>query len=133
MPNRSPELDRVRVGDCMNRGILSCDADTPLGEVAGVMAKHRVHAVAVTDIDGTHPIGVVSALDVVPAAVSGEEPTALQAAATEHLSVSTRESLHRASQLMTEYGVSHLIALDASSGEPVGVLSTLDIASVYAH
>jgi CBS domain-containing protein len=132
MTNRSPELDRIRVGDCMNPGILSCGATTPLGEVGGVMAQHRVHAVAVTDIDGTHPIGVVSALDVVAAAVSGEEPTALQAAATEHLSVSS-ESLHRAGQLMAEYGVSHLIVLDATSGQPVGVLSTLDIASVYAH
>lgn len=133
MTNHSPALDRVRVGDCMNRGILSCSPDSPLGEVAGVMAKHRVHAVAVTDTDGTHLIGVVSALDVVAAAVSGEEPTALQAAATEHLSVSSSESLHRAGQLMAEYGVSHLIVLDASSNEPVGVLSTLDIASLYAH
>ena len=87
----------------------------------------------VTDQDGTHPIGVASALDVVAAAISGEEPTALQAAATEHVSVSSSESLHRAGQLMAEYGVSHLIVLDANSGEPVGVLSTLDIASVYAH
>ena len=128
-----PALENIRVGDCMNPGILSCSANTPLGEVAGIMTKHRVHAVAVTDVDGTHPIGVASALDVVAAAVSGEEPTALQAAATEHLSVSSGESLHRAGQLMAEYSVSHLIVLDASSGEPVGVLSTLDIASVYAH
>jgi CBS domain-containing protein len=133
MTNYSPELDRVRVGDCMNRGILSCGASTPLGEVAGVMANNRVHAVAVIEADGTHPIGVVSALDVVAAAVSGEEPTAMQAAATEHLSVSSSESLLRAGQLMAEYAVSHLIVLDASSGEPVGVLSTLDIASRYAH
>jgi len=133
MTNPPPALDRVSVGDYMNPGILSCGPDTPLGEVAGVMAEHRVHAVAVTGADGTHPIGVASALDVVAAAVSGEEPTALQAAATEHLSVSSGESLHRAGQLMTEYGVSHLIVLDESSGEPVGVLSTLDIASMYAH
>jgi CBS domain-containing protein len=117
----------------MHAGILSCSADTPLGEVAGVMARNRVHAVAVTKSDGAHPIGVVSALDVVAAAVSGEERTALQAAATEHVAVSTRESLHRAGQLMAERGVSHLVVLDAHSGQPVGVLSTLDIASVYAH
>ena len=63
MTNHSPALDRVRVADCMNRGILSCSPG----------------------------------------------------------------------QLTAEYGVSHLIVLDASSGEPVGVLSTLDIASAYAH
>ena len=133
MAKRSPALNLVRVGDAMHAGILSCSADTPLGEVAGMMARNRVHALAVTQSADTHPVGVVSALDVVEAAVSGEERTALQAAVTEHVSVSTRESLQRAGQLMAERGVSHLVVLDAHSGQPVGVLSTLDIASVYAH
>jgi len=135
MANRtspSLELGHVRVGDCMHRGILSCTADAPLSEVAGVMARHRVHAVVVTNGESTQPVGVVSDLDVVAAGVSGEEPTALQAAATEPLSASTSESLQRAAQLMAEHGVSHLVVRDASSGEPVGILSTLDIAAVYA-
>jgi len=53
-------------------------------------------------------------------------------AANEPLAVSADERLHRAAQLMTEHGVSHLIVLDAAGGFPVGVLSTLDVASVYA-
>ena len=116
----------------MHHGILSCAADAPLGEVAGLMATHHIHAVAVTDGAGERPIGVVSALDVVAAAASGEEPTAIQAAATEPLAVSAHESLARAAQLMTEHAVSHLVVLEPSSGHPVGVLSTLDIAAVYA-
>jgi CBS domain-containing protein len=115
----------------MHHGILSCAADAPLGEVAGVMAKHHVHAVAITDGAGQRPVGVVSDLDVVAAAASGEEPTALQAAATEPLAVSTNESLGRAAQLMSEHAVSHLVVVDAASGYPVGVLSTLDIAAIY--
>lgn len=117
----------------MHHGILSCAADAPLGEVAGVMAKHHVHAVAITNGAGERPVGVVSALDVVGAAVSGEELTALQAAATEPLAVSAEEPLDRAAQLMAEHGVSHLVVLDGTSGHPVGVVSTLDIASVFAR
>jgi CBS domain-containing protein len=119
----------------MHHRILSCAADAPLGEVAGVMAKHRVHAVAITDGAGQRPLGVVSDLDVVTAAVravSGEESTALQAAATEPLAVSTSDSLDRAAQLMSEHGVSHLVVVDAASGYPVGVLSTVDIVALYA-
>lgn len=125
-------LDHVRVRDVMHEGILSCTGDAPLGELAGIMIRHRVHAVAVTDGAGSRPVGVVSDLDVVAAATSGEEPSALQAAATEPLTVSADERLHRAAQLMVEHGVSHLVVLDAASGHPAGVLSTLDVATVYA-
>jgi CBS domain-containing protein len=116
----------------MHRGILSCAPDAPLGEVAGIMSTHRVHAVAVTEAGGARPIGIVSALDVVEAAAVGEEATAAQAAATEPLTISADEELHRAAQLMTEHGVSHLVVVDAASGDPTGVLSTLDVATVYA-
>jgi CBS domain-containing protein len=125
-------LPRVRVSDCMHAGILSCAPDVPLAEVAGIMSAHRVHAVAVIEHAGGRPLGVVSDLDVVAAAASGTEPSALQAAATEPVSVSARESLHRAAQLMAEHSVAHLVVLDAASGYPVGVLSTLDVAAAYA-
>jgi CBS domain-containing protein len=116
----------------MHHGILSCAADATLGEVAGVMAKHHVHAVAITNGTGRRPVGIASALDVVAAASTGQEPTALQVACTEPLTVSADESLQRAAQLMTEHGVSHLVVIEGASGYPIGILSTLDIAAVYA-
>jgi CBS domain-containing protein len=33
---------------------------------------------------------------------------------------------------MSEHGVSHLVVLDAANGHPIGILSTLDVAAVYA-
>jgi CBS domain-containing protein len=117
----------------MHAGILSCASDAPLAEVAAIMAKHRVHAVAVNNGNGGRPIGVVSDLDVVAALASNdEELTAKQAAATEPVVVPSDASLQRAVQLMTEHGVSHLVVVDSSSGFPVGILSTLDVASAYA-
>ena len=126
------QLDHIRVHDAMHRGILSCSADAPLGEVAGIMARHRVHAVAITDGESNRPAGVVSDLDIAAAIASGAEPSAAEAAATEPLAVSADERLDRAAQLMSEHAVSHLVVLDAASGYPNGILSTLDIAAVYA-
>src|SRR5207248_9274552 len=113
-------------------GILSCTADAPFAEVAALMASHRVHMVAVTNDHSARPIGIVSDLDVMTAALSADEPTARQVAATEPLTVSADASLERAAQLMTEHGISHLVVLASSSGYPIGVLSTLDIAAVCA-
>ncbi len=97
-----------------------------------MMVTHRVHAVAVHNGEGLRPAGVISDLDVVAAAASGEEPSAIQVAATEPLAISDDEPLDRAVQMMSEHGVSHLVVVEAASGYPIGVLSTLDIAAVYA-
>jgi CBS domain-containing protein len=126
-------LAHIRVHDAMHRGILSCEADSPLADVAAMMAGHRVHAVAVRDVQGMRPIGIVSDVDLIAAIRSGEQPIARQIAGTEPLTVSEDERIDRAAQMMTEYGVSHLVVLDAASGYPTGVLSTLDIAAVYAR
>ena len=127
------DLRQVRVGDCMHHGILSCDASAPLDEVAAIMAKHRVHAVAITNGDGRRIVAVVSDLAVVVAAANGHAPSALEVAATEPLSVSAGESIQHAAQLMSEHGVSHLVVLDAANGHPSGILSTLDVAALYAN
>jgi CBS domain-containing protein len=125
-------LDHIRVGDCMHHGILTCDAEAPLEEVASIMARHRVHAVAITAGGNGNPIAVVSALDMVAAIDLGTELSASQIAATEFRSVSADEPLARAAKLMTEYGISHLIVLDPASGHPTGILSTLDVIAVQA-
>jgi predicted transcriptional regulator len=125
-------LDHIRVGDCMHRGILTCDENAPLEELASIMAKHRVHAVAITNGGGGRPFAIVSALDLVAAIDVGAELSATQVAATEFISVSASDPLERAVKLMTEHGVSHLIVLDPASGHPAGILSTLDVIAVQA-
>jgi CBS domain-containing protein len=130
--NVKTEFDHIRVQDVMHRGIFTCTGDAPLGEVAGVMAKHRVHAVVVTNRESRRPVGVVSDLDIVAAMASGAEPSALQTAATEPLSISAEDSLHRAAQLMAEHSVSHLVVHDPGAGDPIGVISTLDLAAAFS-
>jgi CBS domain-containing protein len=123
---------QICVRDCMHLGIFSCSGDAPLGELAGIMAKHRVHAVAVTNGDGEQIVAVASDLDVIAAAASGKEPTAGQIAATEPLAISANAPIQSAAQMMTEHGVAHLVVVDAAGGDPVGILSTLDLAALYS-
>lgn len=117
----------------MHAGVMTCAPDDAIRSVAATMANYRVHAVVVTKPNGTRPLGIVSDLDMVSAAAVGEaDITALQAAATEPLTISADESLERAAKAMSEHAVSHLVVVDAAGGYPLGVLSTLDIAAVCA-
>jgi CBS domain-containing protein len=116
----------------MHHGVMTCREDDSIRHVAAIMTNYRVHAVLVTTGNGTRPLGIVSDLDVATGAATGAECTALEAAATEPLTVSSDAGLDRAAQLMSEHGVSHLVVLDGAGGYPLGILSTLDIAAVYA-
>jgi CBS domain-containing protein len=127
-------LAHVRVHDAMHTGILSTDPSTPLRVVARLMAQQRVHAVAVADADYVRrPWGIVTDLNVAAAAAEDADMTAGEAAAgVEIVTIPATESLDYAAQMMIQHGVSHLVVVDAESGHPSGILSTLDIAAVYA-
>jgi CBS domain-containing protein len=134
MPSHKPgggALQRIRVSDCMHAGIVGCALEASVGEVAEIMARHRVHAVVVGS-EKDRGARVVSDYDVVVAVAGGEALTAAQAASNEPLWVSGNDSLQHAAQLMAEHRVSHLVVHDGTGGYPVGVLSALDIASAYA-
>jgi CBS domain-containing protein len=134
---RHPRIAELHVGDAMHAGVLTCDRDAPLSEVAETMARELVHCVVVEGggrRDG--PLwGIVSDLDLVAAATVRDldEQTAGGSAASPVVMVTAGETLERAAQLMTEHGTSHLIVTDSTRARPVGVLSTLDIAAVLAR
>jgi CBS domain-containing protein len=128
--------ERLTVADAMHRGVVTCELETPLTKVAGMMAGHRIHCVVVNSREdaGLALWGVVSDLDLV-AAVAHEQVdgmTAGEVAATPAVTVGVREPLVRASQLMNEHGVTHLVVVDPRSTRPVGVVSTLDVARIFA-
>jgi CBS domain-containing protein len=133
-----PRLAASRVSDAMTTGVISCAPHTPLRSVARIMADAHVHAVYVFDYGAEDDVspemwGLVSDLDLVAAARGDlDARTARDAAVTPLIDVRTDDSLDRAAQLMSEYGVSHLAVLDPGTRRPVGVLSTLDVARVLA-
>jgi CBS domain-containing protein len=133
------DLRDVPVAEAMHVGVLTCQLDAPLLEVARTMAEHRVHCVVACDERGLDEAGslwgVVSDLDLVAAASARAmgTGTAGQTAVTPVVTVAADESLDRAAQLMTEHAVTHLVVVDARGKRPVGVLSTLDVARVLAR
>jgi CBS domain-containing protein len=55
------------VGDLMREGVISCGREATLGDVAELLAEHRIHAAFVVD-DNDEPVGVISDFDL----LSGE-------------------------------------------------------------
>jgi CBS domain-containing protein len=125
-------FDRTRVAAAMTTGVISCPPQTPLRDVARIMASHRVHAVYVFDDEAGELWGLVSDLDLVAAARGDlDRLTARDASVTPLIAVQSDDLLSRAAQLLAENGVSHLAVLDPAA-RPIGVLSTLDLARVIA-
>jgi CBS-domain-containing membrane protein len=130
-------LDHATVADAMSTGVIHCAPQTPLRSVAHLMATHDVHAVYVFDYgyedDETVQLwGIVSDLDVIAAYPVIDERTAGSSAITPLVTVSLREPLAHAAEVMATKGTSHLAVIDPATQRPVGVLSTLDIARLLA-
>lgn len=136
-----PLLEQLRVADAMHPGVVTCPLETPLREVARMMALYRIHAVVAFGessggVSGPELWGVVSDLDLVRAVGAGagelDGRTAGGTAVTPVVMVAPNELLIRAAQLMTEHEVTHLVVVDPESTRPIGVLSTIDIARALA-
>lgn len=128
---------RTAVSAVMHRGVIDCPPQTPLRDLAALMAEHGVHSVIVEGLahrPGTEERlvwGIVTDIDLMRAAVAGDIDVEVdQVAATEIVTVDADEDVERAMQLMSEHEISHLLVVAPLSGEPVGVVSTLDIAAL---
>ncbi len=133
LPGRlTPSFDRAQVLDAMRPGVITCTPDTGLDAVARIMAMNRIHAVVVSAL-GAAPSatawGIVSDTDITRFAATADVHTAGSIASTDLVTVPAGESLERATELMAEHGISHVVAVDGG-GMPVGVLSSLDVAAV---
>jgi CBS domain-containing protein len=127
----------IRVTDAMSHQLISCPPEASLRTVAAVMTDEAVHCVVVVDEtkEGRSLWGVVSDLDLVAAATvrSLDEQEAGGTAARPAITIAPDESLADAARRMTRHGVSHLVVVDRVKGQPLGVISTLDLAGVLAE
>lgn len=129
----SPALpyERATVGDAMRVGVVSCPAETPLRQVARMMAAERIHCVVVMQEAGW---GVVTDSDLIRAAEGDvDRTTAGQVAGSAIPKVTPGDPLDRAARLMVEHEVSHVLVVEEPTGHAVGVLSTLDVARVLGE
>jgi CBS domain-containing protein len=131
-------FDEAKVADVLRPGIVSCPPETPAVEVARMMATHHVHSIFVMhpaqdDSREGYVWGIISDLDLVRAGLEGRDAKiANDLARTAVVSVKPSLPLREAGQLMVKHGVSHLAVVDGKTLQPVGVLSTTDVAGVLA-
>jgi CBS domain-containing protein len=130
-------LERATVADAMHPGILSCEPDATLTEVAKLMSAHHVHCAAVIGISHEDPEcfvwGIVSDRDLLRAGVRDDAPKSARALAEQPIVVvEPGTALRDAAREMAAHGVTHLVVCDPVAQRPVGVLSTLDVAGVLA-
>lgn len=129
----APPFEKATVVDAMRVGVVSCPPETSIREVARIMATYRIHCVLVSDVEGHQPWGVVSDLDIVAGAGANiDKLTAREVASTEVVTIAPDDTMLLAAQLMAERKAAHLVVVQPHSGQPVGVLSTLDLAGVLA-
>ena len=134
-----PSLEHTSVGHAMHPGILSCEPDTAIEEVARMMTAHQVHCIVVThsphgDSRESYVWGIISDVDLIEATV--EAPGTQTAGALAHqptISVRATVPLQDAARLMLSHRASHLVVTDPESLRPIGVLSTLDVVGAMAR
>jgi CBS domain-containing protein len=133
-----PHFDHATVADAMHPGILSCDPEATMTEVARMMSTHHVHCIVVMrNAEGeareTPVWGIISDLDLLRAGMSQNAPdTAEELALRSVVTVETSTALRDAAELMLTNATSHVVAVSPHTQHPVGILSTLDIAGMLA-
>jgi CBS domain-containing protein len=128
-----PSFQQVRVRDALRSPLISCPLDTPMDEVAELMAANDVDAVVVTGLEGFEPWGVVTARDVLLVARDASRLSAGTCARGRLLTIAPDEPLEAAVQLMLGHHVSHLMVVDPERHMPIGVLTTVDVAGGVAR
>lgn len=133
-----PFFDKAKVSDAMRPGVFSCTPETHLAGLARTLVNHRIHCVIIRRFGGQDesdsPWGIISDLDVVASAArDAHEDMAWSVARTAPVTITADDSLKHAAELMAEHQLTHLVVVQPESGQPVGVLSTLDIAGVLAR
>jgi len=134
--NTAASYETLPIAAAMHAGVVTCRPETPLRNVAQMMAGHRIHSVVVwsdaraADEEGTL-WGVVSDLDIAGAVARGEPGVTARIVASAPVpTIESAETIRRGAEVMVEHGVAHLVVV--KRGRPVGVLSTLDLARVLA-
>ncbi len=127
------------VRDLMHPGLLTCQPDATIGQVAVLLTQQHVHALIVADRDG-RPIGIISDFDLLAGEWLSADSQSL--AAMRHLTagelmsspIDTIEAgslLKEAVQRLIDKDINRLLVTE--KGVPAGVISTSDFVSSIAE
>jgi CBS domain-containing protein len=138
-PSTTMNLSQTTVRDAMQLGLFEGAPDADVLTLARTMAEKTIHCVVVAGIERQGrrgerlAWGIVSDLDLMRGLRPGlEDTTAGELAATDLVSIEPDDTLEHAAQLMAEHDTAHLVVASPTTGRPVGMLSTLDVARAAA-
>jgi CBS domain-containing protein len=122
------------VKNVMHTGVLHCQQDTPIQEVAQQMTENDVSALVVINSDGSL-IGLISRTDLVNARLyeqywkNWQDLKASDIMVTDVVTVKDTDTVRYASKMMMDRKIHRVVVVDESSGmkKPVGVLSITDL------
>ena len=119
-------MERLRVGDLMHRGVITCRPETTALAVIRMMAAHRVPSVVVTCGDG--PPRLVTDADVLNALDTPSLDRLTAGEIGDQAPLVTRsDSLSSTLARMRDAGSTHVVVVDRSQ-TPLGSVSMIDVA-----
>ena len=126
------------VRDIMRKGLLACNPDTPLGQVAILLTERRVHALIVSEPTGA-PMGLISDFDLLAGewlSTDEESLAAMKKLTAKNLMTSPIDTIEagatveQAARLMLEKQIHRLMV--SENDKPIGVISISDIVASIA-
>jgi len=120
------------VGRLMSAGPITVSEDTPLAEVAEILARNRISGVPVLDRDGGLA-GVISQTDLLRARTIDHLWSSWPGLQARHLmshpaiTVGPEASIDEAARVMEEHGVHRLVVVSPETRRAVGILSVSDL------
>lgn len=122
--------DALRVGNLMSLDPIVIGSDQPAAEAERLLKTYRVGGLPVVDQDEL--VGVISQADLMVARSSEMIGANWQRMRVRHLMTSPAVTIHatatlaHAAKLMIQRHIHRLVVVD-DDGEPIGVLTTLDL------
>lgn len=125
------------INECCNCNVITCDADTVVQQVAGLMRHHHVGSVVVTGKDQPNvPQGIVTDRDIVVEAVAPELDvntfTAGDIMNAPIVTVRENESLIESLRLMRTHKIRRVVVVN-DSGSIYGIVTADDIIDLLAR
>jgi CBS domain-containing protein len=128
-------MNSITVGAWMHRGVITCQPETPVAEVAATLDTNDISAVVVVD-GGGDALGVISRTDLVNARFIQPYMKHWRGLNAEHLmtkpviSVLADTTIDEAVQLLSEKRIHRLVVVEKTNSHrrPVGILSVTDLA-----
>ncbi|MBI5537908.1 MAG: crotonyl-CoA carboxylase/reductase [Deltaproteobacteria bacterium] len=125
--------DKTLVGDVMHAGVITCNPQSSVTEIARLLVDNQIHAVVVVNEAGD-AVGVVSQTDLVLARQGRSPETFSAMKATEIMTAglvtcTAGTALSQAITDMTRMRIHRLVVVDDREGKrsPIGVVSMTDI------